>query len=134
MTSSASQTSVETINSLALLGKVSVVLIITIGVILVCAWMFRRLSAGYGNQQQIPMRVLSVLNVGPKEKVVVVQVEDQRLVLGVAPGSVTALSELEPADNVPSAPASHGTISSPFARLLKGRFTASSEASSERNT
>lgn len=134
MTSNASQTSAETINSLALLGKVSVVLILTIGVILVCAWMFRRLSVGYSNQQQVPMRVLSVLNVGPKEKVVVVQVEDQRLVLGVTPGSVTALSELDPADNVPTPATSNGTVASPFARLLKGRFAATSDAKSERSS
>ncbi|TRW48816.1 flagellar biosynthetic protein FliO [Aliidiomarina halalkaliphila] len=120
MTTPAVQTSTEAVNSLALLGKVSVVLILTILVILACAWMFKRFGQGYSGQQQIPMRVLSVLNVGPKEKVVVVQVDDQRLILGVAPGSVTALSELSPA-NPEEIQQTRSAPPSPFARLLKSR-------------
>lgn len=119
MTTPATQTSSEAIHSLALLGKVSVVLILTILVILACAWMFKRFGQVYSGQQQIPMRVLSVLSVGPKEKVVVVQVDDQRLILGVAPGHVTALSELSPAD--PEDIQSPRPTQSPFARLLKSR-------------
>ncbi|WP_194756470.1 flagellar biosynthetic protein FliO [Aliidiomarina indica] len=120
MTAPATQTSSEAINSLALLGKVSVVLILTILVILACAWMFKRFGQVAASQQHIPMRVLSVLSVGPKEKVVVVQVDDQRLILGVAPGSVTSLSELSPADP-DDIKAPRPAQPSPFARMLKSR-------------
>lgn len=49
------------------------------------------------------LRVLSATAVGPREKVVLVAVGNQVLVLGVAPGRVSALHTLDAAD-LPAAP------------------------------
>jgi len=72
------------------------------------AWLLRRLgpgqvAAGGG------MRVVSGVMVGPKERVVLVDVADTRLVLGVAPGQVNLLHQLprpseEPAEESGVAP------------------------------
>jgi flagellar protein FliO/FliZ len=57
------------------------------------AWLFKR----YGN---LPMagkglvKVLSATSVGARERVVLVEVENTRLLLGVAPGQVRTLYEL----------------------------------------
>jgi flagellar protein FliO/FliZ len=57
------------------------------------AWLVKRIgylpAAGKG-----PVRVLGGASVGTRERVVVVEVEDARLVLGVAPGRVQTLHVL----------------------------------------
>lgn len=63
------------------------------------AWLLKRLGPG----QTSPLgslRVVAGVAVGPKERVVLVDVGDTRLVLGVAPGHVTTLHQMpRPADN-----------------------------------
>ena len=58
------------------------------------AWYVRRMqltTAGTGQS----MRVVSALSVGTREKVVLVQVGEEQLLLGVAPGSVNLLRQFE---------------------------------------
>ena len=57
-------------------------------------WLMRRFGAGalMGGQS---MKVVSALSVGPREKVVLVEVGDQQLLLGVAPGRVSHLRDFE---------------------------------------
>lgn len=67
------------------------------------AWLLRRLAPG-----QIAgagaMRVVGGVMVGPKERVVLVDVGETRLVLGVAPGQVNLLLEMpRPAGETPAA-------------------------------
>lgn len=58
------------------------------------AWFLRRYS---GAQQTLSgeMRVLGSLSVGQRERVVLVQIGEQQLLLGVAPGRVQTLHVLE---------------------------------------
>lgn len=96
-------------------------LALVIAAIAVTAWIARRMLAlkpGVGGR----MRVLGALSVGGRERVVLVQVGDTQVVLGVAPGRVQALHVMatplptsEPASD--TAPA----FASVLARLAGGR-------------
>jgi flagellar protein FliO/FliZ len=69
-------------------------LLLVLAIIIGGAWLFKR----YG---QLPMggkgivRVVGGASVGTRERVVVVEVENQRLLLGVAPGQVRTLHILQ---------------------------------------
>ena len=58
-----------------------------------CLWLSRRLSAPRGGGAAI--KVLGAAAVGPRERVVLVELGEQVLVLGVAPGSVTRLHDMK---------------------------------------
>ncbi|WP_232431672.1 flagellar biosynthetic protein FliO [Thauera sp. 27] len=64
-----------------------------IAVLLASLWAIRRLGAPRGSAAA--MKVLGAAAVGPRERVVLVELGEQVLVLGVAPGSVTKLHELK---------------------------------------
>jgi flagellar protein FliO/FliZ len=60
-------------------------------------WLLKRLSAPRGEASHL-MRVVAGTAVGARERVVVLEIGATWLVLGVAPGSVTALAELPRAE------------------------------------
>jgi flagellar protein FliO/FliZ len=69
-------------------------LVVVIGLILALAWAVKK----YGNLAtggQSDMKVLSALSLGTREKAVLIQLEGQKILLGVAPGRVTALHVLD---------------------------------------
>ena len=68
-------------------------LALVIALLFGCLWIIRRLSARRGGAAAI--QVLGAAAVGPRERVVLVQLGEQLLVLGVAPGSVTKLHEMQ---------------------------------------
>jgi flagellar protein FliO/FliZ len=67
-------------------------------------WLLRRLSAGGGAGSGL-LRVIGGVAVGPRERVVLVEVGETWLVLGVAPGQVSTLHQL-PRAETPAAAAS----------------------------
>lgn len=70
--------------------KMFLVLIIVLGMLFAVAWFLKR----YAAQQQIPggaIRVIAGTAVGQRERVVLVEVGETWLVVGVAPGHVSAL-------------------------------------------
>ena len=81
-------------------------------------WLLKRLSAPRGEAAGL-MRVVSGIAVGARERVVVVEVGGNWLVLGVAPGRVTALAEM-PRGQVPPTPAVTGAPAAP--RDFAGRL------------
>ncbi|MDW8467973.1 MAG: flagellar biosynthetic protein FliO [Burkholderiales bacterium] len=58
------------------------------------AWLARRLQGMGAAARGAPLALRGALAVGPRERVVLVEVEGVRLVLGVAPGRVSALATL----------------------------------------
>lgn len=76
------------------------------------AWLLRRLNVGAPSAGSA-IRVLATQALGQRERIVLVEVADQWLVLGVAPGRVTALSTLPKGTLPPRA-----TNPTPFASLL----------------
>ena len=67
-------------------------LAVVIALLLACLWVIRRLATPRGSAAAI--KVLGAAAVGPRERVVLVRLGEQVLVLGVAPGSVTKLHEM----------------------------------------
>ena len=67
---------------------------LVLALIFLMAWVARRMGGMQlsGSQR---IRLLGGLSLGPREKVVLIQVENKRLLLGVAQGQVNTLHELE---------------------------------------
>ncbi len=71
-------------------------LVVVIALILGLAWVLRK----YGRlpvSNQVDMKVLGGLSLGTRERAVLIQVEGQRLLLGVAPGRVETLHIMDEA-------------------------------------
>jgi flagellar protein FliO/FliZ len=88
----------------ALLGRTSIGLLAVIGVILIAAWLLKRFGTGRGGDSQ-RLRLIASRSVGNRERIVIMEIEDQWLVLGITPHSINCLHQLSarPPDN-PSAP------------------------------
>lgn len=71
---------------------------IVLAAIMFTAWLLRRMAPGQAGRAA-DLRVVAAVAVGPKERVVLVDVGGQRLVLGVAPGQVSKLMEMPRPEN-----------------------------------
>lgn len=98
------------------LGQMAFGLVIVVAVLLVCLWLLKRLGAPRGGARGL--KVLGAAPVGPRERVVLVEVADKVLVLGVAPGRVNMLHTVAPdALAVAAAPADTADATGFAARL-----------------
>jgi flagellar protein FliO/FliZ len=68
-------------------------LALVLGLIVLASWLLRRFGAGQTASGSL-IRVITAASVGPRERVVLVEVQDTWLVLGVAPGRVSTLHQL----------------------------------------
>ena len=87
---------------MAAFGKTALVLVAMVGLILLCGWLLKRFGPGQTAAGQT-LKVVASRAVGAKERVVVLELEDTWLVLGVGGGKVTKLHE-RPAPERPPAP------------------------------
>ena len=80
-------------NSSGDVGTMLMGLTAVLGVIFLLAWLSKRFNiaapGGGGN-----MRMISAMSMGQKEKIVLVEVEGQKLLLGVTPNQISCLKEL----------------------------------------
>jgi flagellar protein FliO/FliZ len=72
-------------------------LIVVLGLLALCAWILRRFSAAKGNSGTT-IRVVGGVSLGTRERVLVIEVADQWIVVGVAPGRINALSTMPKQD------------------------------------
>jgi flagellar protein FliO/FliZ len=79
-------------------------LILVLALLLGTLWLLKRISQPRGAAAGL-MRVVAGVAVGTRERVVILELGNSWLVLGVAPGQVTTLAEI-PRQEVPAAPAS----------------------------
>jgi flagellar protein FliO/FliZ len=70
-------------------------LAIVLAVMAVVAWAIKRFLPNISNNQQSVACVVGSVSVGSRERVVVVQVADRWIVVGVAPGQVNGLANLD---------------------------------------
>lgn len=98
------------------------------------AWYFRRMQLGSGTGQS--MRVVSAISVGTRERVVLVQVGEQQLVLGVAPGRVNLLQQIDQGsgqlvepNNLPD---SKAVMTKSFAKILAERIPGSKSTDADK--
>jgi len=75
-------------------------LILVLGAVAAAAWVMKRINLPQHGSASL-LKVISGVAVGPRERVVLVEVNDTWLVLGVAPGQVRALHTL-PKGNIPA--------------------------------
>ncbi|MDQ2695578.1 MAG: flagellar biosynthetic protein FliO [Pseudomonadota bacterium] len=75
-------------------------LAVVLAAIAAAAWLVRRLAPWQAAQGAV--RVLGGVTLGSRERVVLVQVEDVRLLLGIAPGRVQTLHVFPPAPRTPA--------------------------------
>ncbi len=100
------------------LGQMAFGLVVVIAVLLVCLWLLKRLGAPRGSARGL--KVLGAAPVGPRERVVLVEVGNTVLVLGVASGRVNMLHTVDPAELAVAATAAHDPAeANGFAARLK---------------
>jgi flagellar protein FliO/FliZ len=68
-------------------------LALVLGLIILASWLLRRFGAGPAATGSL-VRVVTAASVGPRERVVLVEIRDTWLVLGVAPGRINTLHRL----------------------------------------
>jgi flagellar protein FliO/FliZ len=107
------------------LTQVTLSLLLVLGIVFAAAWVTRRLR-GFGKFGNGAVHVVTEIAVGTKERVVLVQVGKQQLLIGVAPGRVSTLHVLEepvtpPTPNTAAAPTDGSTPNHPtdFKSILK---------------
>ena len=88
-------------------------LVVVVTTIIAVLWAIRRLSR-YSSSANNQLRIIGGINLGARERLLVVQVGEQQLVLGVAPGSIRTLHVLEHPIIVEMVP-------DKFAQMLKER-------------
>lgn len=100
------------------LMQVSGALVVIILLILAAAWLAKRFGMGVKGAGNRGLKVSAATSLGPRERVVIVDVEDARLVLGVTSAQITLLHTLPPA---PTPPESGETkvAASDFQSLMK---------------
>ncbi|MDO9476159.1 MAG: flagellar biosynthetic protein FliO [Pseudohongiella sp.] len=77
-------------------GQTLLWLLLVVGLILLLAWLARRIG-GLQLQNAGAIKMLSMLPVGNKERIALVQVGDKQLLIGIAPGRVNTLHVFEQA-------------------------------------
>lgn len=102
-------------------------LAVVLAVMALVTWLLKRMMPGAGSQQS-SIRIVGGVSVGTRERVVVLEVAGRWLVVGVAPGQVNAIANLEvgsvqPLESMPDENgvmnANHQVNTPAFAQWLK---------------
>ena len=100
------------------LASVTLALLVVLAAIFAIAWVARRVR-GIGNRVGNAIDVLADVPLGPKERAVLLKVGTDQILIGVAPGRVSALHVLREPIDVTKAPASSIPEANSFRALLK---------------
>lgn len=99
-------------------------LCVVIGVLLSVLYLIRRFSAGarMGGAGGQTIKILSSTHLGPREKLILVDVMEKRVLLGVTPGRIDLITELDRGEALEpeSAPVVTRSFSSLMEKALKG--------------
>lgn len=82
-------TTSPTMGALQILAALSFVIFLMLAI----AWLFKRVGPGM-MQQQVPMKVIGGMRIGNREKIMVIEVADQWLILGVTSQQINTLASL----------------------------------------
>ncbi|WP_372965766.1 flagellar biosynthetic protein FliO [Marinobacter sp.] len=117
------ETSQSAPDTLGMVVSLGLGLVAVIAVIYGCAWLIRRMT-GMAGMNNNAIRVVSVLAIGTRERIALVEVGGQQILLGITPGSIRTLQVYdEPVVDV------RNTASSDFARKLQSLMGKSSSVS-----
>ena len=101
------------------LASVTLALLVVLAAIFAVAWVARRVR-GIGNRVGNAIDVLADVPLGPKERAVLLKVGTEQVLIGVAPGRVSALHVLrEPVEITKPAAVAAAPVAVSFGALLK---------------
>ena len=112
-------TQLNTSFSAAYFLKLGLALLLVLAMFLSFAWMMRRFN-GYQSTAKGDLRVVTGLNLGTREKLVIVQVGEEQILLGVTPGNIKKLHRLDVAIE-DSKTVTPGEFSQKLKSVLKNR-------------
>ena len=95
-------------------------LCLVLGLLAGCAWLMKRYGAK-ASGASAHLRTVGALSLGGRERIIVVEIGDQWIVVGASPGRVNALATM-PRQDLTAGPASlaaHGSGATSFAAWLK---------------
>jgi len=75
------------------LGKMALSLAIVVAIVLVLGWLFKKLTLRLPGSRHI--KIISTMPLGPKERLLVIEIQGKQRVLGVTSQSINLLFELE---------------------------------------
>lgn len=94
-------------------------LLLVLAVIGIIAWLLKRFGIGPGNQSNL-IKIVAATAVGQRERIVIVEIANNWLVLGVAPGHINLLHQMEKmAISMPNDLSKTGVANDFFAQLQK---------------
>jgi len=109
------------VSGVSSVGYVTMALALVLALIYGAAWLLRRVK-NFNGITKNSMNVVEAISVGPKERVVLVRVKDQQVLLGVSPGRVNMLLDMGKVTDMPvsDSPSNDHTPQPPtFKTLLK---------------
>jgi len=89
------------VSGVSSVGYVTMALALVLALIYGAAWLLRRVKTFNGITKN-SMNVVEAISVGPKERVVLVRVKDQQVLLGVSPGRVNMLLDMGKVADMPA--------------------------------
>lgn len=99
------------------LMQIATALLLVLGLVVMAAWLMRRLGPmNAGNK--IPVKIIGGISVGNRERVMVVEVGDQWLILGVTASNINNLGSMPKQDELLNQSA-HAAANDPFSAWLK---------------
>ena len=81
------------VSGVSSVGYVTVALALVLALIYGAAWLLRRVKS-FNSVTKSSLNIVEAISVGPKERVVLVRVKGQEVLLGVSPGRVNVLKDL----------------------------------------
>ncbi|MDE2049518.1 MAG: flagellar biosynthetic protein FliO [Gammaproteobacteria bacterium] len=98
--------------------SVTLALALVLAAIFAFAWLARRVR-GFGNRSGDALDVIAEMPLGPKERAVLLKVGTEQILVGVAPGRLSALHVLREPVEIPKASTAAAPGAMSFAALLK---------------
>ena len=99
-------------------ASVTFALLIVLAAIFVFAWLARRVR-GFGSRSGNALDVVAEMPLGPKERAVLLKVGAEQILIGVAPGRVSALHVLREPVETPKTTTATTPAATSFGALLK---------------
>ncbi len=112
--------------------QVILALALVLAMMLAAAWFFKRIGL-INFKQQLPVKVIGGLNLGNRERVMVIEVANQWLVLGITSQQISTLATLDKQDDLltqASPPQNHMV----FADWLQKKLNKSGDTSASSNS